>query len=320
MRQRKIERLKEKEKLRKIYERDLYKLREPYLTWLRRIYKDLKKGISHNYKCNCASCLYHFLKKRNPSSRIDKENFFLYWLSYQFIKIKNDNKLPFLIKNSDIKRNWDENYPDFIDSEILVLYCKVSDIDPDSMYDRITNKEHLRIITRYDKKYNIPRLIKARKDLIDLLPFKISPLIAEASRFLEIIKDETDQELPPAVLLFPDETLIDFYKLIYKARKVCAYIIKRKEQKIFKHREIMRNCHIQKEDLLLIIEYLKRNRIINTDDKEISKSSKWEYWSSIYLNRINLMMECLEDIKPFSVFDAKEIFNKQILSNSIAPH
>lgn len=288
------------------------KLKGTYLSEFKSIYEDLKKGVTHNYDCNCASCLYHFFKKRSPNSRIDKDNFFLYWLSYQLINIKNNKKLPFLIRNKDIERYWDE---------ILDIYCNTTGIDKAYWGKRmdwpLRTGEHFRIITRYDEKYNIPRLIKAKKDFLYWLPFKISPFITEASRFLEIMKDKTNQELPPAVLLFPDETLIDFYRFIYKSRKICAYITKREKRKDFKYREIMRNCHIKKEDLLIMTEYLEMNKIIKTKDKTIFKSSEWKYWANVYNDRINFIIENLTDMEPFSVLDAKEIMITQGLSGSI---
>ena len=84
---------------------------------LKKIYQDLQDDKIHQPFCYCAACLYCFLKAKNKKIRINKNNFFLYWLVAYMSKIKKGEDPKFFEFNEDRDHNW---------LKALELYYKIT--------------------------------------------------------------------------------------------------------------------------------------------------------------------------------------------------
>ena len=227
---------------------------------LRLSYEHLKNGIFHQYGCYCPACLYYFVKKRNPNSRIDKDNFFLYWLAWYFSESRKKTKL--FEFNRDRSRDWEE---------ILKLFCKITNQKwrEDQFY---TNREHFRIIYRYDKKYNISKINNTKDTLKNYLKFLTIPLFVEIENYLVSFYKYLGKRPPFPACYLSENQLLAIYKELIKAIKIIFFLEDTYKEHPIKFREISRKFHLSKFKLSILLDYLENKKIItwNRHDNLVS--------------------------------------------------
>jgi len=286
------------------------------LKTLKKIYHDLKEGKSHSHKCYCAACLYRYIKAKNKNTRINRDNFFLYWVAFHFSKIKKDSNHKLFLYNRHLNRNWEE---------IKGLYYEVTGQEGRKIYFEKTHPdrpENYQIVSRYDKKFNIPQVSHAKDGAIYFLPFKISGLCIEIDRLIESMKKYAeDIDIPPACFLSA-EVLIKLSDAFKISIKIVKFLCDSGENKKIKYRAISRRFHLDVEDLLILFDYLEKKKIItwNKENKEISLHPDWENSMEIYLYWLDGIRKEIKDLPPFSIKDAQKTFFETlspIIKNSL---
>lgn len=271
---------------------------------LKNIYQDLQHDKIHQPFCNCAACLYCFLKAKNKKTRIDKDNFFLYWIVLYMSKIKKGEDPKFFEFNKDRDHNW---------LKALELYYKIT--GQKWRTTQFQEGEHFRIISRLDKKFNISQTILAKQLHEDTLPINISPLFMEIDKILNIVRLVINDSDLPSAYSIPDECFEEICKIwkevALSAIKIVSYLSKEKKQ--LKHRDISMRFHINRYDLWFSLGYLEQNKIIIWDKKEkkVSLDPDWLFWFNRFLKSLYSITKDIKQLAPFSITDAIVSFHKQ---------
>jgi hypothetical protein len=274
---------------------------------LKKAYQDLQKDRVHQ-NCSCPSCLYHFVKSQNNKTRIDKDNFFLYWLAHVCSYTKDEQRSSkFLSRNKDRAHEW---------SEIFRLFKKLT--GKEWKVDHIEEeREHFRIISRYDKKFNLSGIINARNNERICAPIEISWFMFELENIFEIMRQRTKYDFPFAYSLSPkdlERAFSEFFKPLFKfVAKTIEYLEdKLKEKEQISQREISRKFHAKRDDLMLLLGYLEFRKIIIWDkkNKKISLNPERLFWYKRFDRDIHRIFDGIKEMAPFSIRDAKEIFDE----------
>jgi len=271
---------------------------------LKKIYQDLQDDKIHQPFCNCAACLYYFLKAKNKKTRINKNNFFLYWLVVYMSKIKKGEDPKFFEFNEDRDHNW---------LKALELYYKI--IGQKDQFIISGPPEYFRRISRLDKKFNISQIQQAKELHEMTLPIYISPLFMEIDKILNVVRLVINDSDLPSAYSIPDECFEEICKIwkevALSAIKIVWYLSKEKKQ--LKQRDISRRFHINRYDLWFSLGYLEQTKIIIWDKKEkrVSLEPDWLFWFNRLLKSLDSITKDLKKLAPFSVTDAITSFHKQ---------
>lgn len=280
---------------------------------LKKAYQNLQEGKTHP-SCSCPSCLYHFVKSRNKKTRIDKDNFFLYWLAHICSYTKDEKRnSKFFTWNKDRIHEW---------NEILRLYYKITGKKGQKIYfekdysDGVP--EQFRIISRYDKKFNLSGIINARNNLKIRAPIEISWFMFELENIFEIMRQRTIYTNIPSAYSLSPEVLENMYSEFFKpmlkyAFKIFEHLInKLKKREQISQREISRKFHAKRDDLMLFLSYLECRKLIIWDkkNKKISLDPDYLFWRMGFERDVHLIFGGIKKMIPYSICDAKEIFDK----------
>ena len=278
--------------------------------FLKKVYRDLLDGKVHEFTCGCASCLYHYAqfvfkekKGKKIRSRWDsKDNFFLYWLAFHLSARKGSGNCKLFDHNKHRKHDW---------YNIINLYYRVTG------QKRIREKqfeterpEYFRIISRLDKKYNIPQIEHAKTTQAIFFPACISPFLVEVDRLLDTIrKYYQDVDLPIAGHL-PTGALKELFKEIQLAIKITFYLKKSKVSTYHKYRDLSRAFHISLKELLVLLDYLEQINIIVWDrgEKTVSLGPDSDFWLFRFLKWLGFIGHNLAKLGPYSFDDARKAF------------
>ncbi|HEB35907.1 hypothetical protein LCGC14_1142830 [marine sediment metagenome] len=286
------------------------------LETLKKIYRDLKEGKTHSYKCHCASCLYHFIKGKDKKARIDKDNFFLSWLAFHNSNIKKNSNYRLFPLNKHLNRNW---------KETLKSYYEITGQKGRRIYferNHPNRPEQYQIVSRYDKKFNIPKTSHSKEGDIYFLPMKISGFLLEAERVLESVKKYAEDIYVPPANFLPAKDLVELSGIFKISIRIVKFLVDSGKDKKIKYSVISRHFHLDQEDLLILFDYLKRKNLIiwNKENKEISLHPDWENSMEIYLYWLDNIHEEIRDLSPFSIKDAQKAFIESassVIRNSI---
>ena len=274
---------------------------------LKKSYQHLIEGKIHKSDCYCASCLYHFFKLRNKRSRIDKDNFYLTWLAVSMSKIKENSTSKLFEYNKDRDHKW---------KKILKLYCEVTGQDWRKM--QFEEQEHFRIISRYDKKFNISKLINVKEGLAEILAIKISPFLAEVERFLESKNKYSESGYSPPACFLQTRILLKIFEKIKLAIKIVFYLEDLGVGKKIKQRDISRKFHrrIDKLNLLILLDYLEQKSIIEWDkeNKIVLLHPDWKGSFEYFINWVFMIDESLNDLASFPLGAAVDAFEQKVSS------
>lgn len=277
---------------------------------IKKTYQELQKDKVHpNYpNCSCPSCLYHFIKSRNKKTRIDKDNFFLYWLVHVYSYTKDKKRSSkFFTWNKDRVHDW---------SYILRVCKKIPELKS-RIIQMEEEADYWRRISRYDKKFNISGIINARDDIRIRAPIEISWFMFELENIFEIMRQRTKYDFPLAHSLSPKDLELafsEFFKPVLKyAFKIFEHLInKLKKGEQISQREISRKFHINRDNLMLFLSYLEFRKLIIWDkkNKKISLHPDYLFWLMDFEGVVHLIFDGIKEMAPYSIRDAKDIFDK----------
>jgi hypothetical protein len=175
-------------------------------------------------------------------------------------------------------------------------------------------REHFRIISRYDKRFNLSGIINARDNARILAPIEISWFMFELENMFEIIRRYPKNNFRPAWSLSPENLEWAFYKIF---RPILKYSFKifdylSKENREVGQRDISRKIHIKRDDLILYLSYLEFRKLIawNKKNRKISLNPDWIFWFKRFDRDMHLIFEGIKKMAPYSIFEAKENFDK----------
>ena len=281
---------------------------------LKKAYQDLMNDKIHQ-NCSCPSCLYQFVKSRNKKTRINKDNFFLYYLAHIYSYTKDENKSKFFSWNKNRIHEWDE---------ILELYYKITGQEGRKIYFRKEGNrevpENLRIISRYDKKFNLSGIVNAMDNVKTMLPVELSPFLIELENIFEIIRQRSIYTDFPSVYSLPPEILesmyFEFFKPLVKfAIKIIEYLNdKSKTEDSCTQRELSRKYHAKRVDLILPLSYLEFRKLIIWDkkNKKISLDPDFLFWLvNRFYRDLSLIVDGIKEMAPYSIREAREVWNRR---------
>lgn len=281
---------------------------------LKKVYQDLMNDKIHQ-NCSCPSCLYQFVKSRNKKIRIGKDYFFLYYLAHFYSYTKDERKSKFFSWNKDRIHEWDK---------ILELYYKITGDEGRKIYFRKEGNrqvpENFRIISRYDKKFNLSGIINSRDVIKTMLPVNLSPFLMELENIFEIIRQRSIYtDFPPAYSLPPEileSAYFEFFKPLVKfALKIIEYLFdKSKTEDSCTQRELSRKYHAKRDALILPLSYLEFRKLIIWDkkNKKISLDPDYLFWlANRFYRDLCLIVDGIKEMAPYSIRDAKEIMNRR---------
>lgn len=86
-----------------------------------------------------------------------------------------------------------------------------------------------------------------------------------------------------------------------------------RQEKKNNQREISRKFHINRDNLLLLLSYLEIKKIIIWDkkNKKVSLDPDWIFWRNRFQKNVDLILDGIKKMPPYSIRDAKEIFDIQ---------
>lgn len=283
------------------------------LAELKKNYGDLKKGRVHSHDCGCVSCLYYYMKLKNKDCRIDKDIFFLYWLAFCHAEKKEKARNGVFLLNEHLQQNW---------KEILGLYDEITSRKGrrGGDYDNIIERKYpdrsdlYRIISKYDKKYNISKLSNLKSRLADRLHISISPLLLETERILDCIR-RTVVHTPPAYFP-PKDILLEFNNFTKKALKIAVLLNKAVKKEKINMRFLSRKFQLSKKDLTVILDYLEQKHILVWDKEtnEIVLGYEGMKATIYYIDWIEVIRESLNSVFPFSIEMARRAFIERAYS------
>jgi len=289
---------------------DMYNSRLKNVTGrdLKGTYQNLIEGRMHSAHCTCVSCLYHFLKRRHKKARLGRDEFFLYYLAFFYSTEKEGSLAKIFSTVGDRRRDW---------KKIKNVFFNI--VGPRESFE-YPETDHYRIISRHDKKANIPKLINTKKAFADMLPFKVSPFLCEAQRILESIRIVTGFGVDWLRFLerLDVEGVMIFLEFISRSFKVIDYLMKLKN-KSADYRQIYRKHHLSREDLLIILDYLERKKIL-TLDKENKKAALGPEWFEAlkhFSSWLELIKDGLKTIQPFSIQATRNVFIQQLSQSTV---
>ncbi|MGD2295690.1 MAG: hypothetical protein PVF22_07630 [Candidatus Aminicenantes bacterium] len=275
------------------------------LVELKKTYGDLKEGKVHSHDCSCASCLYFYMKLKNRDSWIDKDSFFLYWLAFRHLEKKEKAADGIFLSDEYLEQNW---------TEILGLYDRIisqkgkKGKKQENIFKKKypTRSEQFKIISQYDKKYNIAKLSNVKKGLVDILHVKISPLLLEIEKILDCVRGMGVQT--PHAYLLPRDMFLKYNKLTKKALKIAVFLNKTGKKEKINFRFLSRKYHLCKKDLTIILEYLEQKHILEWDKEtnEIVLCPGGTTATVYYIDWIEIIRGSLKSMFPFSTEIARK--------------